>query len=134
MVLHSPGGAVVTDRRRRQSLPRSARRPASPPPRVVNKVVTGRERPVHSATRWSPHEARDSDVPHTDRTPRSGHEEEHRVTITTSRRIGALALLATIAFGACSNGGASTAPTAAASAAGPTTEASSGTAPSAAAV
>ncbi len=32
------------------------------------------------------------------------------MTITTSRRIGALALLATIAFGACSNGAASTAP------------------------
>ena len=56
------------------------------------------------------------------------------MTITTSRRIGALALLATIAFGACTNGGASTAPTAAASAAAPSTEASGGTAPSAAEV
>ena len=60
------------------------------------------------------------------------------MTITTSRRIGALALLATIACGACSNGAASTAPstvpTTAASAAAPSAEASSGTAPSAPAV
>ncbi len=56
------------------------------------------------------------------------------MTITTSRRIGALALLATIAFGACSNGAASTAPSAAPSAAAPTTAASGGTAPSAAVV
>ena len=56
------------------------------------------------------------------------------MTITTSRRIGALALLATIAFGACSNGAASTAPSTGASAAAPSTEASGGTAPSAAAV
>jgi phosphate transport system substrate-binding protein len=60
------------------------------------------------------------------------------VTITTSRRIGALALIATIALGACSNGAASTAPsaaapTSAASAAAPSAEAS-GAAPSAAAV
>ena len=59
------------------------------------------------------------------------------MTIATSRRIGALALLAAIAVGACSNGGASTAPstapTTAASAADPAT-ASGGTAPSAAAV
>jgi len=60
------------------------------------------------------------------------------VTISTSRRIGALALLATIAFGACSHGAASTAPstapTTASSAAAPSTEASGGTAPAAAAV
>ena len=60
------------------------------------------------------------------------------MTITTSRRIGALALLATVAFGACSNGAASTAPstapTTAASAAAPSTEASGGTAPSAATI
>ena len=56
------------------------------------------------------------------------------MTISTSRRIGALALLATIAFGACSNGGASAAPTTAASAAAPSTATSSGTAPSAPAV
>ena len=54
------------------------------------------------------------------------------MTITTSRRIGALALLATIAFGACSNGAASTAPstvpTTAASEAAPSTAASTGAA------
>jgi phosphate transport system substrate-binding protein len=51
-----------------------------------------------------------------------------------SRRIGALALLATIAFGACSNGGASAAPSTAASVAAPTTAASGGSDPSAASV
>jgi phosphate transport system substrate-binding protein len=50
------------------------------------------------------------------------HEEDHQV-ITTPRRLGALALLASIAFAACSNSGASTAPSAAATAA-PTTAAS----------
>ena len=59
------------------------------------------------------------------------------MTISTSRRIGALALLATIAFGACPNGSASTAPstapTTAASAADPATT-SGGTAPSSAAI
>ena len=54
--------------------------------------------------------------------------------ITMSRRLGALALLATIGFSACSNGGASTAPSTAASAAAPTTAASVGSDPSAAAV
>jgi phosphate transport system substrate-binding protein len=56
------------------------------------------------------------------------------VTITTSRRIGALALIATIALGACSSNGASTAPSTAGSTAAPTTAASGGAAPSAAAV
>lgn len=56
------------------------------------------------------------------------------MTITTSRRIGALALIAAIALGACSNGAASTATSTAPSAAAPTTAASGGTAPSGAAV
>ena len=56
------------------------------------------------------------------------------MTITTTRRVGALALIATIALGACSNSGASTAPSTAPSAAAPTTAASVGTAPSAAAI
>ena len=56
------------------------------------------------------------------------------MTITTSRRIGALALIATIALGACSSSGASTTPSAAPSVAAPTTAASEGTAPSAAAI
>jgi phosphate transport system substrate-binding protein len=56
------------------------------------------------------------------------------VPITTPRRIAALALLATIALGACSNGGASTAPSTAASAADPATAASGGTAGSAPAI
>jgi phosphate transport system substrate-binding protein len=60
------------------------------------------------------------------------------VTIITSRRIGALALVATIALGACSSGGATTAPSTAASTApsvaAPSTAASGGTGPSAPAV
>ncbi len=57
------------------------------------------------------------------------------MTITTSRRIGALALIATIALGACSSSGASsTAPSTAPSVAAPTTAASEGPAPSAAAI
>jgi phosphate transport system substrate-binding protein len=57
------------------------------------------------------------------------------VTITTSRRIGALALVATIALGACSSSGASsTAPSTAPSVAAPTTAASDGAAPSAAGI
>ena len=54
------------------------------------------------------------------------------MTITSPKRIGALALVATIALGACSSSGASSSPTAATSAAPPTTAAS--TAPSAAAL
>jgi len=56
------------------------------------------------------------------------------VTITTPRRIAALALIATIALGACSGGGASTAPSAASSAAAPTTAGSGAPAPSTAAI
>jgi phosphate transport system substrate-binding protein len=56
------------------------------------------------------------------------------VTITTPRRIAALALIATLALGACSSGGASTAPTTAPSAGAPTTAASGAPAPSAAAI
>ena len=53
----------------------------------------------------------------------SGHQEEHRVLLTTHRRAGALAVLATIVFAACSSGGASTAPSTAATTV-PTTAAS----------
>ena len=56
------------------------------------------------------------------------------MTITTPRRIAALALMATIALGACSGGGASTAPSAASSAAAPTTAGSGAPAPSTAAI
>lgn len=58
------------------------------------------------------------------------------MTNFTTRRIGALALVATIALSACSSGGASSSPTTAASAAAPTTAASSSAAtePSAAAI
>ena len=53
------------------------------------------------------------------------------MTITTPRRIAAFALTATVALGACSGGGATTAPSAAApSVAAPTTAASTGTEPS----
>src|SRR5258706_4007263 len=55
--------------------------------------------------------------------PRNGHEEDHRV-ITTPRRLGALALLASIALTACSSTGASTAPSAAAPTTAPTMAAS----------
>jgi phosphate transport system substrate-binding protein len=67
-----------------------------------------------------------------DRTPERGPEEEHRVSITPARRLGALALLAIIALSACSSGGASTAPSAAATTT-PTTAASApaGSAPAA---
>jgi phosphate transport system substrate-binding protein len=51
------------------------------------------------------------------------------VTISTSKRIGALAFAAAIAFGACTNSGGSSAPTTAASQAAPSTAAGS-TAPS----
>jgi phosphate transport system substrate-binding protein len=56
------------------------------------------------------------------------------VTITTPRRIAALALIATIALGACSGGGASTAPSTPPSAGAPTTAGSAAPAPSAAAI
>jgi phosphate transport system substrate-binding protein len=46
------------------------------------------------------------------------------VTITTPKRLGALALFATIVIGACSSSGASPSPSSAASSAGPTTAAS----------
>jgi phosphate transport system substrate-binding protein len=50
--------------------------------------------------------------------PSADIEEKHHVTITTSKRIGALAFAAAIAFGACSSTGSSSAPSAATSAAG----------------
>jgi len=56
------------------------------------------------------------------------------VTITTRRRIAAFALIATVALGACSGGGASTALSTGSSAAVPTTATSGAPAPSAAAV
>ncbi len=63
-----------------------------------------------------------------------GHQEEHRVILTTPKRLGALALVATIALGACSSSGGSAAPSAAApSAAAPSAAAPSAAAPSAAA-
>ena len=52
------------------------------------------------------------------------------MTITTPRRIAAFALIATVALGACSGGGASTAPSTAASIAAPTTATSGGAEPS----
>ena len=52
------------------------------------------------------------------------------MTITTPRRIAAFALIATVGLGACSNGGATTAPSTAPSVAAPTTAASTGTEPS----
>ena len=46
-----------------------------------------------------------------------GHQEDRNVSISTTKRVGALALIAAVALGACSSGGASSAPSAAASAA-----------------
>jgi phosphate transport system substrate-binding protein len=64
-----------------------------------------------------------------DAAPERGHEEKPPVTIPTSKRLGALAFAAAIAFSACSSTGSSSAPSTVAGTTAPTTAGGS-TAPS----
>ena len=109
---------------------RAAARPPDPPdhrprrwlpPRpAVNGALTRRQTAVDPASRRYDSYEREWMPPTSDRAlvtrdPR----RNHRVTIKDPKRLGALALLATIALGACSGGGATTAPSAEASSEAP---------------